>query len=74
MRIHHDASVDYLCIDFNDEVEAKSIYQDGIIVRYDSRGSVVGIDITDSERLFGRSQSLTLNNVCNPASSPVRDP
>ena len=62
MKVHHDTSIDYLSIDFTDEVEAKSAYEDGIIVRYDKKGHVIGIDITDSMRLF--TDLMTLQQVC----------
>ena len=52
MKIYHHSDVDYLSIDFKDEVESKSEYKDGIIVRYDNKGHVIGIDITDSMKLF----------------------
>ena len=52
MKIYHNSDVDYLSIDFKDEVESKSEYKDGIIVRYDNKGHVIGIDITDSMKLF----------------------
>lgn len=65
MRVHHDAKVDYLCIDFCDAVEAKSVYQDGIIVRYDHQDSVIGVDITDSMKLFGQSHYLNFSEVCD---------
>ena len=55
MKIHHDAARDYLSIDFFEQIEAKSVYEDGIIVRYDKAGHVIGVDITDSMRLFGES-------------------
>ena len=64
MKIHHDPKVDYLSIDFKDEVEAKSEYHDGIILRYDKKGNVIGIDITDSLRLFSSSDLLTLQEAC----------
>ena len=65
MKIHHDTARDYLSIDFAGEVEARSVYEDGIIVRYDKAGHVIGIDITDSMRLFGGSDLLTLREVCD---------
>lgn len=65
MKIHHDASIDYLSIDFADKVEAKTVYQDGIIVRYDAKGHVIGIDITDSMQLFANSDLMTLQQVCD---------
>ena len=65
MKVHHDTSIDYLSIDFTDEVEAKSVYEDGIIVRYNKKGHVVGIDITDSMKLFASSDLMTLQQVCD---------
>ena len=65
MKIHHDTARDYLSIDFAREVAARSVYEDGIIVRYDKAGHVIGIDITDSMRLFGGSDLLTLREVCD---------
>ena len=65
MKIHHDTARDYLSIDFAEEVEARSVYEDGVIVRYDKAGHVIGIDITDSMRLFGGSDLLTLREVCD---------
>ena len=65
MNIHHDSARDYLSIDFADEIEAKSVYEDGIVVRYDKAGHVIGIDITDSMKLFGGSDLLTLREVCD---------
>lgn len=64
MKIHHHAGLDYLSIDFKDEVEAKSEYIDGIIVRYDNKGHVIGIDITDSMKLFSSSDLMTLQEAC----------
>ncbi len=64
MKIHHDVNSDYLSIDFNDEIEAKSEYHDGIIVRYDKKGNIIGIDITDSLKLFASSDLMTLQEVC----------
>ena len=65
MKIHHDTSRDYLTIDFADEIEARSVYEDGVVVRYDKRGHVIGLDITDSTKLFGGSDLLTLREVCD---------
>ena len=65
MKVHHNTALDYLTIDFADEIEAKSIHQDGVIVRYSASGNVVGIDITDSMRLFSHSDLMTLQQVCN---------
>ena len=64
MKIHHDTSIDYLSIDFADAVEAKSVYENGIIVRYDKNGHVIGVDITDSMKLLAGSDLMTLQQVC----------
>ena len=64
MKVYHDASVDYLSIDFTDEIESKSFYQDGIIVRYNKKGHVICVDITDSMKLFASSDLMTLQEVC----------
>jgi len=65
MKVHHDTSIDYLSIDFTDDVEAKSVYEDGIIIRYNKKGHVVGIDITDSMKLFASSDLMTLQQACD---------
>ena len=63
MKIVHKPEIDYLSIDFKDEVEAKSLFMDGIIVRQDKKGNVIGIDITDSMKLLLTAQFLTLQEV-----------
>ena len=65
MKIHHNSEIDYLSIDFSDEIEARSKYEDGIIVRYDKKGNVIGIDITDSMKLFLSSDLMTLRQACD---------
>ena len=57
--------IDYLSIDFTDEIESKSEYKDGIIVRYNKEGNVIGVDITDSLKLFTNSDLLTLREACD---------
>lgn len=64
MKVYHDSEIDYLSIDFTDTVESKSVYKDGIIVRYDKRGHVIGVDITDSMKLFAGSDMMTLQEAC----------
>lgn len=64
MKIHHNSEIDYLSIDFTDGMESKSEYKDGIIIRYDKNGSVIGIDITDSMKLFASSDLMTLQEAC----------
>ena len=65
MKVHHDKEIDYLSIDFSDEIEAKSEYKDGIIVRYNKKGNVIGLDITDSMKLFASSDLMTLQEACS---------
>lgn len=64
MKVYHDSEIDYLSIDFTDEVESKSVYKDGIIIRYDKKGHVIGVDITDSMKLFANSDMMTLQEAC----------
>ena len=64
MKVYHDSKIDYLSIDFTDEVESKSVYKDGIIIRYDKKGNVIGVDITDSMKLFASSDMMTLQEAC----------
>ena len=64
MKVYHDSDIDFLSIDFTEEVEAKSEYKDGIIVRYDKKGNVIGLDITDSMKLFASSDLMTLQEAC----------
>ena len=75
MKVHHDSARDYLAIDFSDEVEAKAVHEDGIIVRYNESGGVIGIDIVDSTRLFASSDLMTLQDVrryLNVSESTIR--
>jgi len=46
LTVYHDSEIDYLSIDFTDEVESKSVY--------DKRGHVICVDITDSMKLFAK--------------------
>ena len=62
MKIIHKADIDYVSIDFRDEIEAKSIYENGIIIRLDKKGGVIGIDITDSSRFFSGDATLSLQD------------
>lgn len=64
MKIFHDPASDFLSIDFRDEVEAKTVFQDEILVRFDKKGQVIGLDITDSTKLLLRSDSISLQEAC----------
>lgn len=52
MKVYHRPELDYLSIDFTDEAEAKSVYENGMIIRYNKKGHVIGVDITDSLNFF----------------------
>jgi excisionase family DNA binding protein len=45
-------------------VEAESAYKDGIIVRYNKKGHVIGIDITGSMKPFASSDIMPLQETC----------
>lgn len=64
MRVRHNSDIHFLSIDFKDEVEAKSEYHEGIIVRYDKKGNVIGVDITDSIKLFSSTDTVSLQEAC----------
>lgn len=64
MKIYHRSDIDYVSIDFKEELEAKSYYKNGVIVREDKNGNVIGIDITDSSKFFSGSDSISLQEAC----------
>lgn len=64
MKIIHRPDIDFLSIDFKDEVEKKSIYKNGIILRLDSKGNVIGIDFTDSSKMFSKKNKLNFKEAC----------
>ncbi|MCB0390104.1 MAG: excisionase family DNA-binding protein [Bdellovibrionales bacterium] len=64
MKLTHNPDVDYVSIDFKNEVEAKSVFENGIIIRYDKKGHVIGIDITDSSQFFSGNDLMTLQEAC----------
>ncbi len=64
MKIYHDKNNDYLSIDFKDEVEAKTVFKYGIIVRFDKDSNVIGLDITDSTKLFLQADFISLQEAC----------
>jgi excisionase family DNA binding protein len=64
MKVTHLPELDYVSIDFEDGIEAKSYFENGIIVRLDKKGKVLGIDITDSSKFFSGDQELTLQQAC----------
>lgn len=60
MKIYHRADIDYLSIDFSDEVESRSVFKDGMIVRYDKKGNVIGLDITNSIQFFLTDETVDM--------------
>ena len=64
MKIIHNPEIDYLSIDFKEGIEARSYFKDGIIVREDAGGNVLGIDITDSSKLFFSEDLINLKDAC----------
>lgn len=64
LKITHDPEIDYVSIDFEKGVEARSYHKEGVIVRLDKKGHVIGIDITDSTAFFNQDTSITLQEAC----------
>lgn len=64
MKIVHKPEIDFLSIDFKDALEARSYEKDGVIVREDKNGNVIGIDIVDSSKIFFRDHTLSLQDAC----------
>lgn len=64
MKIIHRPEIDYLSIEFKEGAEGRSYLQDGVIVREDRRGNILGIDILDSSKVFGAKDTLTLQEAC----------
>ena len=64
MKIVHKSDIDYVSIDFKEGVESKSFFQDGVIVRLDKKGNVLGLDITDSSAFFSGADELTMKEAC----------
>lgn len=64
MKIIHKPEIDYISIDFKDGIEAKSYFENGVIVRVDRKGNVLGIDITDSSKFFSGEEELSLQEAC----------
>ncbi len=64
MKVTHRPEIDYLSIEFKDGTESRSYLQDGVIVREDRKGNILGIDILDSSKVFGSKDTLTLQETC----------
>ncbi len=64
MKIVHRPDVDFISIDFKDGIEAKSYFENGIVVRLDRRGNVLGLDITDSSEFFSGEEEIDLKQAC----------
>jgi excisionase family DNA binding protein len=64
MKIIHKPEIDYVSIDFKEGVEAKSYFENGIIVRLDSKGNVLGLDVTDSTQFFSGDDEIDMKEAC----------
>jgi excisionase family DNA binding protein len=64
MKIIHNPEIDYVSIDFKEGVEAKSYFENGIIVRLDSKGNILGLDITDSSQFFSGDDEVDMREAC----------
>lgn len=64
MKVVHRPDIDYVSIDFKEGVEAKSYFENGVIVRLDAHGHVLGIDITDSSVFFAAKSTISLQEAC----------
>ena len=64
MKIIYKPEIDYVSIDFKDGVEAKSYFENGVIVRFDAKGHVIGLDITDSTQFFSGDDELDMKGAC----------
>jgi|GEM_PF-917062 len=64
MKVYHRPDVDYLSIDFLEGTEHRTVFENGIITRYDKKGNVLGVDITDSLHFFMSSELMTLQEAC----------
>lgn len=64
MKIIHRPDVDYISINFKEGVESKSYFEEGVIVRLDSKGNVLGIDITDSSKFFSGDDEISMKEAC----------
>ena len=64
MKIVHKPEIDFVSIDFKEGIEAKAVFENGVIVRTDKKGNVIGIDITNSRDFFGGGDDLTMQEAC----------
>jgi excisionase family DNA binding protein len=64
MKIIHRPDIDYLSLEFKDAVESRSYFQDGVVVREDKKGNIIGIDILDSSKFFGSKDFVSLQEAC----------
>ena len=64
MKVTHRPDIDFLSIDFKEGIESKSYFQDGVIIRENKKGEVIGIDIVDSTQLLLSTQYISLQEAC----------
>ena len=51
---------DYMAILFKDELESRSYVEDGIVIREDKKGNILGIDILNYSKTLQESPYLSL--------------
>jgi len=56
---------DYMAILFKDEVESKSYVEDGVVIREDQNGNILGIDILNFSQMLASSPYLSLKEAAS---------
>jgi excisionase family DNA binding protein len=64
MKINHAPEIDFLSIDFKEGIEARSYFENGMIAREDEKDNILGLDITDSCKLFFNESKVGLKEAC----------
>lgn len=64
MKVVYKPELDFVSIDFSEGIEARSYFENGIVVRLDRKGHVLGIDITDSSKCFSGEDEVGLKEAC----------
>jgi len=64
MKIVHRPEIDFVSIDFKEGIEAQSYFENGVVVRLDKKGNVLGVDITDSSQFFSGDDEVTMKEAC----------